>query len=221
MSDLPQTRRSLLLELGKRNDLAWTEFLKVYEQAIVRYCRSRGLQEADALDAAQEVYAAIHAKMENWDHDSNRGKFRAWLFRVARNITVDLIDSRAKRESATGGSQVVRLLAETPSGNDLGGEQASAQNPQSDSFQREWQQAVFEWAAAQVRREVRDVTWQAFCKTALEGRKAEIVATELEVPVGSVYTSKCRVMARIRNKIATMDSEAVLNEESEGPTKDR
>ncbi|MEZ6095014.1 MAG: hypothetical protein R3C03_12420 [Pirellulaceae bacterium] len=62
MTDLPSTRQSLLLELGRSDNAAWSEFLHVYEKAIVGYCIRRGLQEADAMDAAQEVYTAIQQK---------------------------------------------------------------------------------------------------------------------------------------------------------------
>ena len=67
MPDLPATRQSLLLELGRRSDAAWAEFLGVYEQAIYRVCRSKGLQDADARDVTQEVLAAVHARVADWD----------------------------------------------------------------------------------------------------------------------------------------------------------
>ncbi|MEM7478589.1 MAG: hypothetical protein AAF483_26700, partial [Planctomycetota bacterium] len=52
---------------------------------------------------------------------------------------------------------------------------------------------------------VRELTWLSFCKTAVEGQKAEQVSQELGIPVGSVYTAKCRIVARIRAKIAELD----------------
>lgn len=213
MSDLPLTRQSLLIELGKRNEMAWAEFLEVYEAAIVRYCRSRGLQEADAMDAAQEVYAAIHQRMSTWDHDPQRGKFRAWLFRVARNITVDLIEMRAKQKDAANQSLSAKGFADCEmQPTRLGNANLECMEGQSSAFRLEWRRAMFEWAADQVKREVREITWQAFCLTAIEGRKAEDVAVELEVPVGSIYTSKCRVMNRIREKIANIDDECPNDE---------
>lgn len=193
MSDLPQTRQSLLIELGKRSDVAWSEFLDVYENAIVRYCIRRGLQEADARDAAQMVYAAIQHKVAEWDHDAARGSFRAWLFRVARNISVDLIAARSKA-AVSGDSRVSVLLSEIS-------DHRQADPDESTVFQLEWRRALFEWAASQVQHDVREVTWHAFRLTAIEGLSAEAVASQLSIPVGSVYTAKCRVVARIRNKI--------------------
>lgn len=205
MSDLPQTRQSLLIELGKRSDVAWSEFLDVYENAIVRYCIRRGLQEADARDAAQLVYAAIQKRIADWDHNAAKGSFRAWLFRVARNISVDLIAARSKA-AVSGDSRVSVLLSEVS-------DHRKMTPDESTVFQLEWRRALFEWAASQVQHEVRDVTRQAFRLTAIDGQKAEAAASQLGIPVGSVYTSKCRVVARIRNKVDEWSDDQPKEEE--------
>jgi len=207
MTDLPQTRQSLLIELSRRNDSAWSEFLDVYESAIVRFCISRGLQEADARDATQHVYAAIHAKIGSWDHDKSKGSFRAWLFRVARNVSVDVISARAKT-AATGDSRVAELLSQLRDHRCPGNESSNlGPQQQSAAFQLEWKRSLFEWASIQVKGEVRPSTWSAFCLTAIEGRKADSVAEELGLSIGSVYTAKCRVVARIRNLIEEWEAD--------------
>ena len=203
MTDLPPTRQSLLIQLGKRSDLAWSEFLDVYEQAIVRYCISRGLQEADALDAAQEVYAAISQKMATWD-PGHQGSFRAWLFRVARNISVDLIAARARL--AAGGQADEQFLRDINDHRDSNPSGLLAEA--STEFQLQWRRALFDWASRRAQQEVNPVTWQAFRLTAIEGRKAEDVAAELGIAIGSVYTAKCRVMARIRSHVDEWKSES-------------
>ena len=197
MNELPQTRQSLLVELGRRSDDAWSEFLEVYERALFRYCRARGLQDADAEDVTQDVLAAVHKRIPSWDPDASKGSFRAWLFRVARNISVDEIHRRAKRATASGDSQVAEFLSQLPDGSE--GQQAE--------FDAEYRRSLFDWASRQVKREVRDITWKSFCMTAIDGQKAEHVATTLGIPVGSVYTAKCRVVARIRSKIQELDEE--------------
>jgi hypothetical protein len=46
---LPDTRYSLLARLSDPGDVAaWSEFIEIYEDAIYRYSRSRGLQDSDA-----------------------------------------------------------------------------------------------------------------------------------------------------------------------------
>jgi RNA polymerase sigma-70 factor (ECF subfamily) len=195
MNEIPQTRESLLLQLGMHSEDAWSEFLSVYEQALYRFCRAKGLQDADANDVLQGVLTAVLKRIPSWDPDSSKGSFRGWLFRVARNIAVDVIDRRAKKATASGDSQVAKMLLEVPDRESL----------QELSFEDEYQKSLFDWASKQVKSEVREVTWMSFCLTAIDGHKAEQVAESLGIPVGSVYTAKCRVVARIRAKIADMD----------------
>jgi RNA polymerase sigma factor (sigma-70 family) len=198
MSEIPQTRRSLLLELSRRSDDAWAEFLLVYEGAIYRVCRSKGLQDADARDVTQEVLAAVQARVSTWDHDGAKGSFRAWLLRVARNISIDSIANRARREAAGGDTETEQLLRELP--DTRGDSQAE--------FDLEYRRSLFAWAADRVRSEVRDVTWRAFQLTAIQGLTAEEAADRLGVPIGSVYTAKCRVVARIRSRVDELRRES-------------
>jgi hypothetical protein len=42
-------------------------------------------------------------------------------------------------------------------------------------------------------------------QTAVDGRDAAMVAEDLGITVSNVYTSKCRVVAKIRDKIAELE----------------
>ena len=192
MHDLPKTRQSLILQLKMSSDDAWTEFLTVYEQAIFRFCRARGLQDADARDVTQEVFSALHARIGDWDARGDRGSFRAWLFRVARNIVVDKIRERSRRPAGNAEA----ILSDLPQ---------TTENAAS-AFLFEYRSSLFHWAADQVSREVQESTWQCFWKTAVENQKANDVAESLSVSVGTVYTAKCRVVARIREKLSELSS---------------
>ena len=138
--------------------------------------------------------AAVLNKVPSWDHDVEKGRFRGWLFRVARNIAVDLIDEKAKKAVASGKTTVARMLQEFPDRGDS-----------APSFELEYRRALFDWASREVKSDVKEITWQSFRKTAIDGEKAEQVAEQLGITVGSVYTAKCRVVARIREKIAEIE----------------
>lgn len=197
MNELPQTRQSLLLLLRDRSDDAWQEFLEIYEQAIYRYCRMRGLQDADACDVTQEVLAAVDKRVGTWDADPARGKFRGWLFRVARNIAINRIHERSRRAAASGDTNVANLLAELP----------DSEEAQSTAFWTEYRRALMHWAADQVKPQVNESSWLSFWLTTIEGQKPDQVAEKLNMSVGSVYTAKCRVFARIRKFIENLDDE--------------
>ncbi len=197
MSDeLLKTRQSLLLRLKRQENDAWREFISIYELAIFRYCRSKGLQEADAWDATQEVLAAVHNRVDTWDCEDSRGSLRAWLFRVARNVAIDTLRRRRKQAVASGDSRVGELLAELPTTDDK----------EATAFQLEYRRAMFHWAAEEVRPEVLDSTWRSFWMTAVEGQTPQQVADSLGLTVGAVYANKCRVVARVRDKLSHVDT---------------
>ena len=196
MPDLPSTRNSLIVQLRAQSGDAWAELLLIYEAAIYRYCRARGLQEADACDATQEVFAAVHKRIDSWDADPAKGSFRGWMLRVARNIAADKVMRRSHhgvRREPLGPTQ----LAEIP-------ETAEAERT---AFMREYRRSLVHWAMDQVRPEANATSWQAFHLTAIEGHDPAAVAQRLGVSVGAVYTAKCRIVAKIRARLATIKDE--------------
>ncbi|MFK7768736.1 MAG: RNA polymerase sigma factor [Mariniblastus sp.] len=195
MTDLPQTRQSLLVRLSRRSNDAWAEFLEVYEQAIYTFARRRGLQDADAWDATQEVLAAVEKKVDSWQDDPSKGKFRGWLFRVARNIAVDKINAQAKRAAGSGDSRVAELLAEHPANLEQ----------ETTLFWTNYRRKLLHWAGEQIKPDVQESSWQSFWLTAVEGQSPEAVAEQLGLSVGSVYAAKFRIVARIKKIVTRLD----------------
>jgi len=188
-----------MLRLARCDGDAWAEFVTVYEQAIFRYCRARGLQDADAQDATQDVLIAVYKRIESWDQEKSKGSLRAWLFCVARNVAIDEV-RRRQRRPLTGDAFAGGEMQQIPEPNKREG----------DAFLIEYRRALFQWAAEHVRPEVRQSTWQAFWLTAVDERTPEQVADETGLSIGAVYTAKCRVVARLKQKITEADSDNKL-----------
>lgn len=197
MPELPQTRQSLLVRLHKHSGDAWSEFLEVYEQAIYEFSRRRGLQDADAWDVTQEVLAAVENKVGSWQPEPSKGKFRGWLFRVARNIAVDKVIEQSRRAAASGDTKVAQLLAELP----------ESQEQQSTIFWVEYRRTLMSWAVDQIKPQFKETSWRSFLMTTVEGKNPELVAQELGISIGSVYAAKFRIVARIRKQVALFDDD--------------
>jgi RNA polymerase sigma-70 factor (ECF subfamily) len=190
MSDLPPTRATLLVRLRDvRDERAWEEFVEIYAPLVYRYARRRGLQDADAADVTQDVLRAAARTMPAFEYDPTRGRFRSWLFTVARNEITDLL-SRGGRGRGAGDTAVHELLANHP---DRAGDE--------QTWEREYEQRLFQWAAERVRAGFQESTWQAFWKTAVEGESPQSVAEELGLSTGAVYVAKSRVVAQLKAEV--------------------
>lgn len=188
MLNLLETRASLILRLPDAADLtAWDEFVRVYSPLIYRVGRRQGLQPADSEDLVQDVLATVARKVEDWLQKTERGPFRAWLFAIARNTSINLLTRQRSRTLAAGGETSQQVLSDLPASDDL-----------ETLFDTEYRHELFRQAAVQVRDSVTPKTWMAFTETALRQRAVGDVAGELEMTEGAVYIARSRVMARLR-----------------------
>jgi RNA polymerase sigma-70 factor (ECF subfamily) len=198
----PTTRRSLVLRLRNPGDeAAWGEFVEIYEPLVYRLARNKGLQDADARDLCQEVFRAVASAIERWDPDPAKGRFRAWLFRIARNLLVNFLADQRRHPRGSGSTSVREMLEAQPN-KDC---QAEAE------FRAELQRRAFRWAAQRVQSEFTDSTWQAFWRTGVENRPIAVVAKELGLSTGAVYIARSRVLARLRHEVEQLTDDTGLN----------
>ena len=197
-SSSPETRASLILRLQDPGDVAaWDEFATIYSPVVFRVALGRGFQRADAENIVQEVLLAVAKSITPWLERTDRGPFRAWLLRIARNAACDLMTARATRPLGQDGAAADRLLSEIHDRSTV-----------SSSLDLEHERAVFHWAAERVRQDIAQQTWQAFWLTAVEGESIEAVAEKLKTRAGNVYVARCRVMARIKELVAQYEGES-------------
>jgi RNA polymerase sigma-70 factor (ECF subfamily) len=192
VGEFPDTRRSLVLRIRNRGDeQAWAEFVGIYRPLVYRLTRRRGFQHADAEELAQQAMVAVAGAIERWDPDPQKGTFRGWLFRIARNMMINFLTRSHPDDRGRGGTSFVALLEEQP----------SRSTEAETLFDREYRRELFRWAAARVREEFHESTWQAFWQTGVEGLEARQVADALDLSLGAVYAAKSRVVGRLKREI--------------------
>lgn len=205
MNDIPKTRNSLVLRLKEPADAeAWFEFCEIYEPLILRIARSRGLQNADANDLAQDVFVRIAKSVRRWKPDPEKGSFRGWISTIARNLTIDFLRQQDRRP----------ISANEPT-------LASIEEPcaESDFYDIEFEKQFFAWAAEKIRASFKPHTWQAFWRTAVEQRPVKEVAESLGLTSGAIYLARSRVIAKLRTTIEqandidfSIDSKTILTD---------
>jgi RNA polymerase sigma-70 factor (ECF subfamily) len=195
LGELPETQESLLLKLRDPADAqSWERFVVLYRPVVWRFARRFGLQHADAEDLAQRVIIAVANSMSGWRKDEQRGTFRGWLLRIAKNQIINVVQ-RESRYAGRGGTTGIRQL-----------QQRSAPDQDVESLiEDEHRRAVFRWAADEVRPEFHDATWNSFCMTTIQGLSVEETAQSLGKSVASVYAARSRITRRLKERIRDFD----------------
>jgi RNA polymerase sigma-70 factor (ECF subfamily) len=200
MSGAPQTRASLIFRLADgRDEHSWGQFVEIYTPLVFQFARRRGLQDADAADIAQEVLSAVARAMSRGQYVAGKGTFRAWLLTITRNEVNSLLAARQRRGQPSGGTSAQLQLA------------AVAAPEEVESWDEDYQQRLYDWAAERVRAEVQPATWRAFQRTAVEGASGEAVARETGLSVSAVYLAKSRVMKRLQELVQSVDESEELS----------
>jgi RNA polymerase sigma-70 factor, ECF subfamily len=195
----PDTRASLILRLSDAADAAaWDELVEIYGPLVFRMAVRQGLQPADADDLVQNVFAAIARSVAEWLERPDRGKFRAWLLRIARNAAVNSLTRRGLGSLGTGDERVAQRLAEIP----------APESQLTSEFDLEYRREIFRWAADQIRETVADTTWQAFWLTQMENLPIAEAAKQLGISVGNVYIGRSRVMTRLKELVKQFEEVA-------------
>lgn len=193
------TRNSLILRLSDKQDIeAWDRFVEIYQPLVFRLVRSKGFQDADAEDIVQEVMVAVSKAIERWEPDPSKGRFRDWLFRIARNLMINFLTRRKHQSFRVGRGMFVELLDEHM-------ENAMQPTEASQEFDLEYRRELFLIGAERVSQSVRTKTWEAFRLTAIEHRSVAEAASELQMSEGAVLVARCRVLARFRDVVKSLE----------------
>ena len=199
MNSVPTTQPTLLVRIrDARDQEAWGRFVDLYAPLVYGFLSKRGLQDADAADLTQDVMRQVALAAHSLEYDPKRGSFRGWLFTVVQNRLTDHWRREGLRERWAGDTDAQQQLNELPQ---PGGLDASAQ------WDADYERQIFHFAANIVKQDFTDSTWQAFWKTAVDGRPGKEIADELGMTVAAVYLAKGRVMARLKEQVKLLVGE--------------
>jgi len=187
------TSRSLLAGARARDAQAWQRLVALYAPLVMHWCRRWGLPPDDAADVFQDVFQSVAAHIGGFRREKAGDTFRGWLRTITRNKVNDYFRRRQREPGGVGGSEARVLLAQLPdSATDEDGSDAVAEN------------ALLHRALELVRGEFEPRTWQAFWRTAVEGRPTGDVGAELSMSAGAVRVAKSRVLHRLRAELGDL-----------------
>jgi RNA polymerase sigma-70 factor (ECF subfamily) len=184
---------SLLEQLRSNDERAWQRVILLYQPLVRFWCRRGGLQDEDAEDVAQEVFAAAAAGFKGFRHDRPGDTFRGWLRGITRNQVLLHHRHNCGRPLAEGGSDAWRQFQEIA---DPLGEQ--------DAQEEHEIHRLTLCALEQIRCQFETQTWTAFWKTAVEGRAPTDLAVELSMTPTAIRQAKSRVLRRLKQEMGEL-----------------
>jgi RNA polymerase sigma-70 factor (ECF subfamily) len=186
------TRPSLLARLRDvHDDSAWRTFVDTYAPLLYRWCRGRGLQDADAADVSQDILAEVVRAVRTFEYRPERGRFRDWLGTLTRRRLGRFFAQRG-RGAVAGGGAAEQALADCPAA------------PAEDEWTAAFHAQVLRAALDRSRPHFAPATWQAFERTWLAGRSAVEAADELGLPIEAVYVARSRVLKRLEEEVRVL-----------------
>ncbi len=196
MTEFPETRASLIQRIACTEDAqAWDDFLRLYQPVVYRLAVRQGLQHADAEELVQDVMLAVARKVEAWDPNPERGRFRSWLSRIARNLIINYLTRRKLQTWGTGDSGMQSLLEQ----------QGDPDGTLSNWLELEYRRSLIQYAANIVQIDVHERTWSAFWLSTIDEVPIAEVAHRLGMSVGSVYVARNRIVARLRAEVRRIE----------------
>ena len=83
---------ALMYEIGNGNTLAGSAFIARHLSYVLKICRAKLGNEAEAEEAAQDVFASVWKNAGQWQ--AGQAKVTTWLFRVTSNRCIDILRRR-------------------------------------------------------------------------------------------------------------------------------
>lgn len=197
---------TILAGIKVRDENAWERLYGVWSPVVYNWCRSRRVTAEDANDIVQNVFLKASGGIGTFE----RGSFRAWIYRITMHAIADHFRQCGHVATAFGGSGSWINNVVAPDGRQQSqlDEQDSGNRDAPDSLQEPTPQNT-RWVIVHrllevIRHDFEERTFQAFWRTAVDGRPTADVAEELGMPPTSVRTYKYRVLKRLRAELDGM-----------------
>ena len=190
------TRSSVLKAVADtKNEAAWQRLFDLYAGFVFSIARSKGLNDSDADDIVQTVFADLARNLPTFEYDRAKGRFRSYLTGLVNWRVMDRLKA-SKRDA--------ELKA------NFWKEAKTAATDDEGFSEREWQQAALEEALRRIKPDVRPEHYAAFVASAVEGQDTDVVTKLYGISRDNLYQIRKRLTAKLQEKatevLAEMDA---------------
>tara|TARA_A100001037_G_C15068973_1_gene598468 strand:- start:260 stop:856 length:597 start_codon:yes stop_codon:yes gene_type:complete len=177
---LMATRSSLIRQLKELgNEKAWREFFELYWPLLFNAALRTGFKEQDAEDLVLETVAVVAKRIDEFEYEKKKGRFKSWLLTILKHRIGDLIRKRRRRPVADAGA----VLEDLP-------------DPRGPELEEKWDQEfrahLIGMALGRVKQMVSPDQYQMFYLYTIEGQSAAEVAAFTGTTRNAVYMAARR-----------------------------
>ena len=181
-----ETPASLLERLRNPGEAdAWRRFVQLYTPLLYYWAQRLGVQGQAVADLVQDVFVVLVQQMPQFQYDPAK-RFRGWLW----TILVNKFREKYRRR---------QLPMEH--GADAAVSELTSADPTDEFDEAEYRHYLAGRALKLMQAEFAPTVWQACWQLVVDGKPASDVAARLGVSIGTVYSSKCRVLSRLRQEL--------------------
>jgi RNA polymerase sigma-70 factor (ECF subfamily) len=147
---------------------------------LFHWLRGAGLDEHDAADLVQDIFAKLVVQLPNFHYDPSQS-FHGWLRTVTLNCRRDFQKRRTPQTACD--------------------QDAFVPDPIDSFIEREYRGQLARRALRVLQSDFKPQTWRAVWDLVVEGKPAPEVAKFTGMTIEAVYAAKCRVLARLRQEL--------------------
>ncbi len=165
----------------------WHRLVDYCTPLLYAWARRAGLTGAQAADLVQDVFLILVKELPRFSYNP-AGSFRAWLKTITLNKQRQNMRRQRPANAHTDGVQIAEPTIDA-----------------ADEFwETEYREQLSRTALEFIQARFSQRVWAAFWETAVVGRPAAAVALDMDLSVGAVYASKCRVLKALRVELDGM-----------------
>lgn len=196
------TRSSVIRAVADtENAAAWNRLFDLYAGFVYSIARRKGVNDADADDIVQMVFADLARNLPSFKYDREKGRFRSYLAALVKWRVIDRL--KAVRRDAD-------LKADFM-------EEAKATGPGDGEFaDREWKAVAMDNALRRIKPSVRPEHYAAFVASTVEGQDTETVMKLYNLSRDNLYQIRKRLSERLRKVMSEVLAE-MDNPDMPGP----
>ncbi len=187
------TRKTLLARVRDTADReAWEEFFALYAPLLEGYARSHGLGPADAAEVRDQCLEVVARRMPDFRYAREAGSFKSWLYRIARDRTVDCLRRPRHPQPETAALEALPASDESP----------------DVAWERTWREEHLRYALTQALRGESPATRRVLELSLKDERPLEEIRALTGLNANQVYKARSRVLRRVREVLGRLGSDA-------------